>query len=101
MISESVDKVDNGSRLVNAAGKTIQDVVVQVRRVTELVNTISSAPTEQSSGIGQINQSVTTLDHMTQQNAALVEQSTASAESLREQAERLVDAVGVFKLAQK
>ncbi len=101
LISESVNKVDNGSKLVNAAGKTIQEVVVQVRRVTELVNAISSASTEQSSGIGQINQSVTTLDNMTQQNAALVEQSTASAESLREQAERLVDVVGVFKLAQK
>ncbi|MBC7955667.1 MAG: PAS domain S-box protein [Cytophagales bacterium] len=101
LISESVNKVDNGSKLVNSAGKTIQDVVLQVRRMTELVNHIAGASTEQSSGIGQINQSVTTLDHMTQQNAALVEQSTASAESLREQAERLVDVVSVFKLSQK
>ena len=101
LISQSVDTVDNGSRLVNSAGTTIQGVVEQVRRVTELVTCIADASLEQSSGIGQINQSVTSLDHMTQQNAALVEQSTASAESLRAQAARLVDAIGVFKLSQK
>jgi methyl-accepting chemotaxis protein len=101
LISQSVDTVDSGSRLVNSAGKTIQGVVDQVRRVTELVTHIADASSEQASGIGQINQSVTSLDHMTQQNAALVEQSTASAESLRQQAERLVDVIGVFKLSQK
>jgi aerotaxis receptor len=101
LISQSVDTVDGGSKLVNSAGKKIEDVVTQVRRVTELVNHIASASTEQSSGIGQINEAVTTLDHMTQQNAALVEQSTASAESLREQATRLVDVVSVFKLSQQ
>jgi aerotaxis receptor len=101
LISQSVGTVEGGSRLVNSAGQKIGDVVEQVRRVTELVNHIASASSEQSSGIGQINEAVTTLDHMTQQNAALVEQSTASAESLREQAVRLVDVVGVFKLSQK
>jgi aerotaxis receptor len=100
LIAESVSKVSNGSQLVNDAGKTMEDVVVQVRKVTELVGTISQASHEQSAGIGQINQAVTDLDHMTQQNAALVEQSTASAESLSEQAKRLVDVVGVFKLSQ-
>ncbi|MGY4829785.1 methyl-accepting chemotaxis protein [Sphaerotilaceae bacterium SBD11-9] len=101
LISQSVDTVEGGSKLVNSAGQTIEDVVHQVRRVTELVNHIASASSEQSSGIGQISQAVVTLDHMTQQNAALVEESTASAESLREQAVRLVDVMGVFKLSQK
>ncbi len=100
LISESVNQVSNGSKLVNTAGKSIGDIVTQVRRVTELVGHIANASSEQSSGIGQINQAVTHLDQMTQQNAALVEQSTASAESLREQATRLVDTVAVFKLSQ-
>ncbi|WOB10129.1 methyl-accepting chemotaxis protein [Piscinibacter gummiphilus] len=99
LISESVDQIDTGARLVNAAGSTINDVVAQVRRVNELVNHIAGASHEQSSGIEQINQAVTTLDHMTQQNAALVEQSTASAEHLREQAARMAEAMSVFKLS--
>ena len=101
LIAEIVAKVDNGSRLVNSAGKTIQSVVGQAGTVTELVNHIASATSEQSAGIGQINQSVAQLDHMTQQNAALVRQSTASAESLRQRAEMLVDMVKVFKLWDK
>ncbi len=99
LISDSVSKIDDGARLVNAAGGTIHDIVAQVRRVTELVNHIADASHEQSSGIGQINQAVNALDHMTQQNAALVEQSTASAEHLREQAVRMVEAMSVFKLS--
>jgi aerotaxis receptor len=99
LISESVEKIDTGAKLVNAAGSTINDVVAQVRRVNELVNHIAGASHEQSSGIDQINQAVTTLDHMTQQNAALVEQSTASAEHLREQAARMAEAMSVFKLS--
>jgi aerotaxis receptor len=101
LIAEIVAKVDNGFQLVNSAGKTIESVVGQAGTVTELVNHIANATSEQSSGIGQINQSVAQLDHMTQQNAALVKQSTASAESLRQQAERLVDVVGVFKISGK
>ena len=101
LISQSVDTVEGGSRLVNSAGEKIEDVVQQVRRVTELVNEIASASSEQSSGVGQINQAVVSLDHMTQQNAALVEQSTAAAESLREQAVRMVDVMRIFKLSQK
>lgn len=101
LISESVDKVDNGSKLVNTAGKTIGEVVNEVRRVTELVNQIAGASNEQSAGIGQINNAITELDHMTQQNAALVEESTASAESVRAQAERMVEVVSVFKLSQQ
>jgi methyl-accepting chemotaxis protein len=99
LISEGVKKIENGSVLVNTAGKTIEGAVIQVRRVTELVTNIATASSQQSAGIDQINQSMTNLDQMTQQNAVLVEQSTGSAASLREQAERLVDAVGVFKMS--
>src|SRR5258706_4773276 len=100
LISDSVEQVATGSRLVNDAGQTMSDIVHQVQRVTDLIGEITSATLEQSSGIGQVNQAVTQLDQMTQQNAALVEQSGAAAESLREQANRLAQAVAVFKLAQ-
>jgi aerotaxis receptor len=101
LISEIIDKVDNGFQLVNSAGKTIEGVVGQARTVTHLVNNIATATSEQSSGIGQINEAIARLDQMTQQNAVLVQQSTSSAESLRQQAARLVDVVGVFKLTQQ
>jgi aerotaxis receptor len=101
LISEIVEKVDNGFQLVNSAGKTIESVVGQARTVTDLVNNIATATSEQSSGINQINDAITQLDHMTQQNAALVQQSTSSAESLRQQAARMVDVVGVFKLSEQ
>ncbi|HTE39878.1 MAG TPA: methyl-accepting chemotaxis protein [Steroidobacteraceae bacterium] len=101
LIAEIIDKVDNGFQLVNTAGKTIEGVVGQARTVTHLVNTIATATSEQSSGIGQINEAIAQLDKMTQQNAVLVQQSTTSAESLRQQAARLVDVVGVFKLSEQ
>jgi len=101
LIAEIIDKVDNGFQLVNSAGKTIESVVGQARTVTGLVNSIATATSEQSSGINQINDAILQLDHMTQQNAALVQQSTSSAESLRQQAARLVDVVGVFKLSEQ
>jgi aerotaxis receptor len=101
LIKESVGKVENGSRLVNVAGKSMEDILAQIKRVTELVTHIANASLEQSSGIGQINQSVTHLDQMTQQNAALVEESTAAAESMAEQAQGLVAAVSVFQLSQQ
>jgi aerotaxis receptor len=101
LIKQSAATVQAGSKRVDSAAKTIEGAVGQVRRVTELVSQIAVASSEQSSGIEQINQAVTVLDRMTQQNAVLVEQSTASAESLRHQAERLVDAVGVFKMSQQ
>jgi methyl-accepting chemotaxis protein len=98
LISTSVEKVENGSRLVNEAGTTMDEIVAQVKRVTDLIGEITSSTLEQSNGIGQVNQAVTQLDQMTQQNAALVEQSAAAAESLREQAARLAQAVSVFHL---
>jgi methyl-accepting chemotaxis protein len=98
LISDSVEKVESGSRLVGEAGKTMDDIVAQVKRVTDLIGEITAATLEQSSGIGQVNQAVTQLDQMTQQNAALVEQSAAAAESMKEQARRLAEAVAVFRL---
>jgi phosphoenolpyruvate-protein kinase (PTS system EI component) len=85
--------------LVNEAGKTMGDIVAQVKRVTDLIGEITSATLEQSSGIVQVNQSVAQLDQMTQQNAALVEQSAAAAQSLKEQADRLAEAVAMFKVS--
>jgi methyl-accepting chemotaxis protein len=100
LIGASVEKVDTGAKLVGDAGATMQDIVQQVKRVSDLIAEISAASAEQTSGIGQIGDAVTQLDQATQQNAALVEQSAAAAESLRQQAEQLVAAVSVFRVAQ-
>ena len=96
LIGASVERVDTGSRLVRSAGDSMTALVASVQRVSEIIGEITSAASEQSDGIGSINQSVTQLDQVTQQNAALVEQSAAAADSLREQARQLTDAVGVF-----
>jgi methyl-accepting chemotaxis protein len=99
LIGASVEKVETGSRLVNDAGQTMGEIVQQVKRVSDLIGEITSSTLEQSNGIGQVNQAVTQLDQMTQQNAALVEQSAAAAQSLREQADKLAQAVAIFKLS--
>ena len=99
LIGESVEKVENGARLVTEAGQTMDDIVNQVKRVTDLIGEISSASTEQSAGIGQIGDAVAQLDQVTQQNAALVEESAAAAESLKHQAATLAQTVAVFKLS--
>jgi len=98
LISDSVQKVDSGSRQVTEAGQTMRDIVDQVKRVADLIGEITSATLEQDSGIGQVNAAVTQLDQMTQQNAALVEQSAAAAESLKQQAAELDRLVAVFKV---
>jgi len=100
LIGNSVDKVDSGARLVAEAGTTMQEIVSSVQRVSSVIGEITTAAAEQSDGLGQVNTAVTELDRMTQQNAALVEQSAAAAESLREQAARLAQMVQVFKLQQ-
>jgi len=97
LINDSVEKVNAGSELVGTAGNTMNDVVLQVRKVTDLVGEIAHASNEQSQGISQINQAVGQLDQMTQQNAALVEESMAAAESLKQQADKLAQAVSVFR----
>ena len=99
LIGSSVDRVEAGSRLVEDAGGTMNEIVASVQRVTDIIGEISAASSEQSAGIGQVNGAVTQLDQMTQQNAALVEQSAAAAESLKEQAQRLTGVVGTFRLA--
>jgi len=98
LIDDSVQKVSVGSDQVEAAGATMQEIVTSVRRVTDIINEISSASEEQSQGIQQVNQAVSQMDSVTQQNAALVEQAAASAASLETQAQRLREAVAVFKL---
>ena len=98
LIGDSVDKVGVGTRLVEEAGKTMDEVVASVRRVSDIVAEISAASAEQSSGIGQVNQAIVQMDGVTQQNAALVEEAAAAAESLQEQAAALVALVGEFRL---
>ncbi len=97
LITDSVEKVEMGTHQVNQAGQTIDDVVLQVRKVNDLIAEISSSSTEQSQGVGQINSAVNNLDQTTQQNAALVEETSAAAESLRQQAQQLAQAVSAFK----
>ncbi len=98
LIGASVEKVEGGSKLVADAGRTMTEIVGSVQRVSDIIGEITAAATEQSQGISEVNNSVTQLDQMTQQNAALVEQSAAAAESLREQATRLSQVVGGFRL---
>jgi methyl-accepting chemotaxis protein len=98
LIGASVEKVDSGSRLVADAGLTMSEIVASVKRVNDMIGEITAAASEQAQGIGQVNASVSELDQMTQQNAALVEQSAAAAESLKHQARSLADAVGSFKV---
>jgi methyl-accepting chemotaxis protein len=98
LIGASVDRVETGSRLVADAGQTMQEIVGSVQRVADIIGEITAASTEQSDGIGQVNTSVVQLDQMTQQNAALVEQGAAAAESLKDQALRLAQVVNMFKL---
>jgi methyl-accepting chemotaxis protein len=99
LITASVERVDQGTSLVDQAGKTMEEVVASIRRVTDIVGEISSASVEQSAGVGQVGEAIGQMDQATQQNAALVEQSAAAAESLKGQAGSLVNTVSVFKLA--
>lgn len=99
LISDSVDKVEAGNRLVDQAGQTMGEVVSSIRRVAKIVTDIAEASREQSSGIEQVSLAVSQMDEVTQQNAALVEQAAAAAESLEEQAQQLASSVSVFKLA--
>jgi len=99
LISDSVDKVQAGTRLVDQAGKTMDEVVASIQRVARIMANISEASLEQTSGIEQISLAVSEMDEMTQQNAALVEEAAAAAESLEEQARSLAESVAVFRLS--
>ncbi len=98
LIAASVERVQDGTRLVDQAGVTMQEVVASIRRVSSIVAEISAASAEQSTGVSQVVEAVSQMDQTTQQNAALVEESAAAADSLRGQAEQLVQTVSVFKL---
>ena len=98
LIEDSVGKVGAGSQQVERAGATMQEIVASVKRVTDIMGEISAASEEQSSGIDQVNRAVSQMDEVTQQNAALVEEAAAAAGSLQEQAQRLAEAVAVFKI---
>ena len=97
LIGASVDRVDAGSTLVGEAGRTMDDIVTRVRQVTDLVAEINASTLEQSTGILQVNQSVASIDQGTQQNAALVEESAAAAESMKQQAVALMGVISNFK----
>jgi methyl-accepting chemotaxis protein len=99
LITASVERVEQGTALVNQAGTTMTEVVSSIRRVTDIMGEISAASSEQSAGVAQVGEAVSQMDRATQQNAALVEESAAAAESLKNQAQQLVAAVEVFKLA--
>ena len=98
LIGDSVEKVEDGSKQVGEAGKTMDEIVASVKRVTDIMSEIAAASVEQSSGIDQVNKAVTQMDEVTQQNAALVEQAAAAAESLEEQAFTLAQTVAQFRL---
>jgi len=99
LIGSSVERVETGARLVQDAGATMGEIVASVQRVTDIIGEISAAAAEQSQGIGQVNGAVNSLDQMTQQNAALVEESAAAAESLKEQAVKLSQTMQVFRIS--
>jgi methyl-accepting chemotaxis protein len=98
LIGDSVEKVEEGSKQVAEAGRTMEEIVGSVKRVTDIMGEITAASQEQTSGIEQINQAITQMDQVTQQNAALVEEASAAAQSLQEQASSLVQAVSIFKI---
>ncbi len=98
LINASVERVEQGTELVDQAGTTMQEVVQAIQRVTDIVGEITSASAEQSAGVHQVGEAVSQMDQVTQQNAALVEESAAAADSLKQQARQLVEAVAVFKL---
>ena len=99
LIHASVERVEQGTTLVDKAGATMTEVVSAIRRVTDIVGEISAASSEQSAGVAQVGEAVTQMDQATQQNAALVEEMAAAAGSLSSQAQELVQAVAVFRVA--
>lgn len=100
LISDSVSKVEDGTKLVGEAGSTMDEIVTSVKRVTDIMAEITAASQEQSEGIGQVNTAVAQMDEVTQQNAALVEEAAAAAESMQEQAQSLAQAISTFRLSE-
>ncbi|WP_019142882.1 methyl-accepting chemotaxis protein [Noviherbaspirillum massiliense] len=98
LISDSVDKVDIGAKLVDQAGTTMEEIVDSIKRVTDIMSEIAAASQEQTAGIEQVNQAISQMDQVTQQNAALVEEAAAASEAMQDQAGKLAEVVSVFKL---
>jgi methyl-accepting chemotaxis protein len=98
LIQESVSKAEDGSKLVDASGAVLRDIVVGVKKVTDVVAEIATSSKEQASGIEQVNKAVMSMDAMTQQNAALVEEAAAAAHSLTEQAENLTQLMARYQV---
>jgi len=101
LINESIQRVNDGSELVNQSGKTLEEIVNSVKRVTDIIAEITAASQEQASGIDQVNKAILSMDETTQQNAALVEETTSAAQSMKEQAKGLMQQVDVFKVSQE
>ncbi len=99
LIDASVEKVEGGAKLVNEAGKTMDEIVTSIKHVTDIMSEITSSSLEQSSGIEQVNQAIAHMDSVTQQNAALVEQAAAAAESLELQASDVIGAISIFRVS--
>ncbi|HBR97249.1 MAG TPA: methyl-accepting chemotaxis protein, partial [Gammaproteobacteria bacterium] len=97
LIEKSVDKVNEGSRLVNDSGQTLDDIIASVKRVSDIVSDIATASQEQSEGIGLVNSAVSTMDEMTQKNAAMVAKAMDSSKTLRDQADHLGEIISFFK----
>jgi methyl-accepting chemotaxis protein len=98
LINESVQRVTDGSELVDQCGKTLEEIVGSVKRVTDIIAEITAASQEQASGIDQVNKAIMQMDETTQQNAALVEEATSASQSMKEQAKELMRQVGSFKM---
>lgn len=101
LITESVDRVEQGTALVDEAGATMEDIVSAIRRVTDIMGEISIASAEQSEGVHQVSQAVAEMDEATQQNAGQVEEGATFSENLKVQAQSLMQAVAVFRLEQR
>jgi methyl-accepting chemotaxis protein len=101
LIEDSLGEVKAGATLVEVAGKTMEEILTSVKQVTDIMADITAAATEQSRGIEQVNRAIGEMDQSTEQNAALVEQAAAAAESMQEQAQGLAKAVAVFKLGER
>jgi methyl-accepting chemotaxis protein len=100
LINESIQRVTDGTELVNQSGKTLEEIVGSVKRVTDIIAEISAASQEQASGIDQVNKAIMQMDEGTQQNAALVEETASASQSMKEQAKELMRQVEVFKVQQ-
>jgi methyl-accepting chemotaxis protein len=101
LIEDSVAKVQDGSRLVNESGKTLNDIVAAAKQVAEIIGEISQASSEQADGLGQLNSTVAQMDTMTQQNAAMAEETSSVAVSMKSQAKALTDLIAVFRVEQR